>query len=87
MIIVFQILSNGERTTLYVRSLFRKILTVLRISSPTRSNLLLNPHLENSTKTLNDTSHQAIRRSIMVIGVDDTIQVRDFVLDGFDSTP
>ena len=29
-------------------------------------------------------SHQAVRRSIMVIGVDDAIQVRAFFLDGFD---
>ncbi|RVW69234.1 Retrovirus-related Pol polyprotein from transposon RE1 [Vitis vinifera] len=45
------------------------------------------PTLENSTKTLNNTSHQAVRRSIMVIGVDDAVQVRAFFLDGFDGEP
>ena len=86
--ILIIVLKNGERTALYVRIFFFwKILLELWISSPTRSNLLLNPHLENSTKTLNDTSHQAIRRSIMVIGVDDGVRVGAFLLDGFDGTP
>ena len=42
---------------------------------------------KNSTKTLNDMSHQAIRRSIMVIGVDDVVQVGALFLDGLDSMP
>ena len=32
-------------------------------------------------------SHQAIRRSIMVIGVDDVVQVGALFLDGLDSMP